>query len=194
MTNRRRRGAAALRVLEVVLFLVGMACTGWYTTARIAANREQASLSRELTRLAGAGGSSPIGTRGAQSLLWRIEVPRIKLSAVAREGVDTRTLRGAVGHIPGTALPGERGNAGFAAHRDTFFRPLKGVRKGDEVIVTTARGVYRYSVTGTRVVEPDDVTVLDSTKETALTLVTCYPFDFVGSAPQRFIVRASLQK
>jgi sortase A len=194
MTNSRRRGAVALRILEVVLFLVGLAATGWYTTARIAANREQASLSRELTRLAGDGGSSPIDTRATQSLLWRIEVPRIKLSAVAREGVDTRTLRGAVGHIPGTALPGERGNAGFAAHRDTFFRPLKGVRNGDEVIVTTARGVYRYSVTGTRIVEPDDVTVLDSTNDTALTLVTCYPFDYVGSAPQRFIVRASLLK
>ena len=108
--------------------------------------------------------------------------------------MDTRTLRGAVGHIPGTALPGERGNAGFAAHRDTFFRPLQGVRKGDEVIVTTPRGVYRYSVTGTRVVEPENVSVLDPTKETALTLVTCYPFDYIGSAPQRFIVRASLLK
>ena len=194
MANSRRRGAAALRVLEVGLFVVGLAAVGWYTTARIAANREQASLSRELTRLAGAGGLSAIDTRATQSLLWRIEVPRINLSAVAREGVDTRTLRGAVGHIPGTALPGERGNAGFAAHRDTFFRPLRDVRKGDEVIVTTSRGVYRYSVTGTRVVDPDDVTVLDPTRDTALTLVTCYPFDYVGSAPQRFIVRASLRK
>ena len=194
MRNSRGRGAIALRTLEVVLFVVGLAATGWYTTARIAATREQESLSRELTRLADARGSSPIDTPAAQSRLWRIEVPRIKLSALAREGVDTRTLRGAVGHIPGTALPGERGNAGFAAHRDTFFRPLRGVRKGDEVIVTTSRGVYRYSVTGTRIVEPDDVTVLDPTKDTALTLVTCYPFDYVGSAPQRFIVRALLQK
>ena len=121
MTN-SRRGVVALHVLEVVLFLVGLAMTGWYTTARIAANREQASLSRELTRLAGAGGSSPVDTSATRSLLWRIDVPRIKLSVIAREGVDTRTLRGAAGHIPGTALPGERGNAGFAAHRDTFFR------------------------------------------------------------------------
>jgi sortase A len=194
MTNRRRRGAVALRILEVVLFLVGLASTAWYTTARIAANREQASLSRELTRLAGAAGSSPIDTAAGHSLLWRIDMPRINLSAIAREGVDTRTLRGAVGHIPGTALPGERGNAGFAAHRDTFFRPLKSVRNGDEVIVTTARGVFRYAVTGTRVVEPDDVSVLGPTKDTTLTLVTCYPFDYVGSAPQRFIVRASLRQ
>src|SRR5205814_8666088 len=112
----------------------------------------------------------------------------------AREGVDTWTLRRAVGHIPGTALPGERGNAGFAAHRDTFFGPLKAVRSGDEVIVTTAGGQYRYAVTGTRIVDPEDVSVLAPTPDTTLTLVTCYPFDYVGSAPQRFIVRATLQR
>jgi sortase A len=119
-------------------------------------------------------------------------VPRLKLAAVAREGVDVRTLRVAVGHIPGTPLPGQQGNAGFAAHRDTFFGPLKSVRKGDEVIVTTPGGVFRYAVTGTRIVEPEDLSVLDPTSETTLTLVTCYPFDYLGSAPQRFIVRAIL--
>ncbi len=121
-------------------------------------------------------------------------MPRLKLSAIAREGVDTGTLRLAVGHIPGTAFPGELGNAGFAAHRDTFFRPLRSVRQGDEVIVTTPAGVYRYSVTAVRVVDPEDVSVLDPTPETSLTLVTCYPFTYVGSAPRRFIVHATLTR
>jgi sortase A len=116
----------------------------------------------------------------------------LKLSAAAREGVDRQTLRSAVGHIPGTALPGAPGNAGFAAHRDTFFRPLKGVRTGDEVVLTTPNGVYRYSVVTTRVVDPSDVSVLSTTTDPTLTLVTCYPFDYIGSAPQRFIVRANL--
>jgi sortase A len=196
-----RRGGLVLRTLEVSLLVIGCVALAWYATVRISAMREQASLSQELTRLSSreltrtsTGPGASTDTRAAASALWRIEVPRINLSAVAREGVDTRTLRRAVGHIPGTAWPGERGNAAFAAHRDTFFRPLKSVRRGDEVIVTTPEGVYRYAVTGTRVVEPTDVSVLDATAGTTLTLVTCYPFDYVGSAPQRFIVHASLQK
>ena len=194
-----RRGGFLLRVLETVLLVIGCAALTWYATVRISAAREQASLSAELTQLSArevtTASTRAVAEAGATaSPLWRIEVPRLSLSAVAREGVDTRTLRRAVGHIPGTARPGERGNAAFAAHRDTFFRPLKGVRRGDEVIVTTTEGVYRYAVTGTRVVEPTDVSVLDPTSGTTLTLVTCYPFDYVGSAPQRFIVRATLQQ
>ena len=133
-------------------------------------------------------------TGGKRGLIGRIEVRRIKMSALAREGVDMRTLRVAVGHIPGTALPGQPGNSGFAAHRDTFFRPLKAVREGDEILVTTPSGVYRYAVTGTRIVEPQDLSVLDPTADATLTLVTCYPFEYIGNAPQRFIVRAALQE
>jgi sortase A len=123
-------------------------------------------------------------------VIGRLEVPRLGLSAIAREGVDSRTLRSAVGHVPDTALPGERGNAAFAAHRDTFFRKLKDVRRGDRVVITTPEGAYEYVVQNTRVVPPTDVSVLEPTDEAALTLVTCYPFDYVGSAPERFIVRA----
>jgi sortase A len=203
MANSRR--TALLRVLELTLLAVGSAAIGFYGGARVAASREQVSLSRELSRLSAAATTARehtrVGTTGTATAavertprtnLWRIEVPRIKLSAVAREGVDTRTLRGAAGHIPGTALPGERGNAAFAAHRDTFFAPLKAVRKGDAVVVTTPGGVFRYAVTGTQVVEPEDVSVLDATPDPTITLVTCYPFDYFGSAPQRFIVHATL--
>lgn len=186
----------SLRVMEGVLLIVGVVFISWYVGAGVAAGHEQASLSRELDLVAGTATATPrprpaLPLRG---LVGRIEVPRLKLSAIAREGADVQTLRRAIGHIPGTAFPGDAGNAAFAAHRDTFFRPLQSIRKGDEVVVTTTSGVYRYSVTGTQVVEPENVSVLDPTPGKTLTLVTCYPFDFVGSAPQRFIVSASLLK
>jgi sortase A len=169
----------------------------WYATAHVVAAREQAALSRELeaARAAAAEPRSRTATVTLEprALVGRIEVPRIKLSAVAREGVDVRTLRGSVGHVPGTSLPGGTGNAAFAAHRDTFFSPLKFIRAGDQVVITTPDGVHRYAVTGTRVVDPSDVSVLQPLAGRHLTLITCYPFDYVGSAPKRFIVQAELQ-
>ena len=123
-------------------------------------------------------------------LIGRIEIPRLDLSVVVAEGVDKTTLRRAVGHIPGTGLPGQPGNVGIAGHRDTFFRPLRNIRRDDVITLTTPRGEYRYRVVSTRVVSPDTVSVLDPSGDEILTLVTCYPFYFVGSAPNRFIVRA----
>jgi len=136
--------------------------------------------------------TSPKGAPDAapDGLIGRIEIPRLQLTAVVFAGVDKATLRRAVGHIPGTALPGQPGNVGLAGHRDTFFRPLKDVRINDEVRVSTLKGDFKYEVESLRVVEPDNVGVLASTGEDALTLVTCYPFYYVGPAPQRWIVRA----
>lgn len=109
-----------------------------------------------------------------------------------RAGTDARTLRLAVGYIPGTALPGDTGNIGLAAHRDTFFRKLRNVNPDDEIRIVTKDGVFHYYVQRTSVVMPEDVWVLNPTNYPALTLVTCYPFNYIGSAPQRFIVRATL--
>jgi sortase A len=106
------------------------------------------------------------------------------------EGIDGRTLRHAVGHIPGTPLPGQQGNVAIAGHRDTFFRGLRNIRKDDEITLTTLNGTYRYRVDSTQVVAPEHTEVLDDSGEAILTLVTCYPFYFVGSAPKRFVVRA----
>lgn len=125
----------------------------------------------------------------APSAIGRIEIPRLGVNAIVRAGSDARTLRLAVGHIPGTAAPGF-GNTGLAAHRDTFFRRLGSIAVGDEIRVVTPGRTYRYAVEETMIVEPTDVWVLDPTNEPVLTLVTCYPFRFIGSAPQRFIVRA----
>jgi sortase A len=106
------------------------------------------------------------------------------------EGIDEVTLRRAVGHIPGTPLPGQQGNVALAGHRDTFFRGLRKIRVNDEITLTTLSGSYRYRVNLTRVVEPEETEVLDNDDDDILTLVTCYPFNFVGSAPRRYIIRA----
>jgi sortase A len=128
------------------------------------------------------------GTGGTS--LGRIEISTIGLDAMILEGTDARTLRRAVGHIPGTPLPGQQGNVAITGHRDTFFRPLLNIRKDDEIRLTTLSGAYRYLVDYIKVVEPGDTEVLDKSDDAILTLVTCYPFYFVGPAPKRFIVRA----
>jgi sortase A len=129
----------------------------------------------------------PAATAG---LIGRIDIPRIGVSAIVIEGAGGKTLRRAVGHIPGTALPGETGNVGISGHRDTFFRPLRNIERNDIITFTTLHGEYRYRVVSTKIVSPGDVAVLDRSVTETLTLVTCYPFYFVGSAPNRFIVRA----
>jgi LPXTG-site transpeptidase (sortase) family protein len=122
--------------------------------------------------------------------IGRIEIPRLKISSIVRQGVDDKTLSRAVGHVPYTALPGESGNVGLAAHRDTYFRNLRDVREGDIIRVVTTEGTFEYEVDSLTIVTPKNVEVLDPTPHPALTLVTCYPFNYVGHAPKRFIVRA----
>jgi sortase A len=126
----------------------------------------------------------------AGSLIGRIEIPRLGLSEIVMEGADARVLRRAAGHVPGTALPGQAGNTAITGHRDTFFRPLRKIRRDDLIRVTTLQGEFLYRVVSTGIVDPGDVGVLDADEGQALTLITCYPFYFVGAAPQRFIVRA----
>ena len=124
------------------------------------------------------------------SPLGRIEIRTLGVEVMILEGVKPRTLRRAVGHIPGTALPGQAGNVALAGHRDTFFRALRDIPQDAEITLTTLHGTYRYRVDSTTVVEPQAVEVLADSPDAMLTLVTCYPFDFIGHAPKRFIVRA----
>jgi len=132
-----------------------------------------------------------LGVEGREgSPLGRIEISRIGLAAIILEGMDDKTLRRAVGHLPGTPLPGRSGNVAIAGHRDTFFRPLRSIRKDDEIKLATLNGSYLYRVDSTKIVEPEDIQMLEASNDAILTLVTCYPFNFVGSAPKRFIVRA----
>jgi sortase A len=119
-----------------------------------------------------------------------LRIPSIALEVAVLEGTSEWTLNRAVGHIEDTALPGTEGNTGIAGHRDGFFRGLKDIRPGDVLEIETLTSVDTYRIEGTWIVDPEDVSVLDPTDSPSITLVTCYPFYFVGSAPQRFIVRA----
>jgi sortase A len=119
-----------------------------------------------------------------------IEIPRLGLSSVVLEGDDTAALLLGVGHLSDTPLPWHGGNTVFAAHRDTFFRPLAHIRKKDVIRFSTADASFDYVVTELKVVQPTAVEVLEPTSAATLTLITCFPFDYIGLAPQRFIVRA----
>jgi sortase A len=125
--------------------------------------------------------------------IGRIEIPRLHISVMILEGTTARILRVAAGHINGTALPGTGGNIGIAAHRDTFFRPLRDVRLNDGIVVTTSYGTFRYIVDAVEIVDPEDVRVLHRTTDPELTLVSCYPFAYLGAAPKRFVVHARRQ-
>jgi sortase A len=123
-------------------------------------------------------------------LVGRLEIPRIGVSVMVVEGVGRSDLEHAAGHIPGTAFPGDSGNVGIAGHRDTFFRPLAAIHPGDTMTLGTTKGVYQYQVNSTEIVRPEDISVLYPTGQDMLTLVTCYPFHYIGAAPKRFIVHA----
>jgi sortase A len=119
-----------------------------------------------------------------------LRIPRLTLEVPVLPGTDDVTLDRAVGLIPGTASPGAPGNTAIAGHRDGFFRGLKDIAVGDSLELETLAGKRQYAVEALTIVDPSDVSVLDDSTEPVLTLVTCYPFYYVGKAPQRFIVRA----
>jgi sortase A len=123
-------------------------------------------------------------------VIGEIQIPRLGLRAIVAQGNSAAVLQRAVGHLTGTALPGEPGNVVLAGHRDTFFRPLKRARAGDAITLKTRSGDFEYLVEWTAVVPPTDLEVIQPTNERSLTLITCFPFSYVGPAPDRFIVRA----
>ncbi len=137
------------------------------------------------------------------ALLGRLEIERLHVSAVVRQGVDSKMLAVAVGHVPSTALPGQPGNFAIAAHRDTLFRALKDIKRDDLVTFRSTDRTYTYQVLATKIVKPTDVSILSSdgggliqgvngARDNLLTMITCYPFYYIGSAPNRFIVEAKL--
>jgi len=145
---------------------------------QIAAQQHKLSLSRAVAK--------------EGDVLGRIEIPRLGVKVAILEGTTSQTLRLGVGHIEGTALPGENGNIGIAGHRDTYFRALKDIRTNDEIQIQTATGLSRFAVDSVEIVDPGDIGVLAPSAGPALTLVTCYPFHFIGAAPKRFVVHAHI--
>jgi sortase A len=193
----RRFSCAArwFRLGEIALLVIGVSLLGWALAAtlisRVYQARQERAFFPDLKRIPPTGVSS---TRVSADplVLGRIEIPRIGVTAIVREGDDNATLAIAVGHIFGTARPGERGNMALAGHRDSFFRPLRHIRREDRIRIVTPSQSWEYVVDSMEVVDPEDTRVLDPTSDTVLTLVTCFPFKYVGHAPRRFIVRASL--
>ena len=130
--------------------------------------------------------------RELRGIVGRLLIPAVNLNVMVLEGTDPWTLNRAVGHIEGTALPGRTGNVGISAHRDGYFRNLGDIARGDEISILTPERTYTYAVESTHIVNPADIEVLAPSARPVLTLVTCFPFYFVGDAPQRFIVKAQL--
>jgi sortase A len=183
-----------MRVCQSLLLLIGvgsLSYSGWSYIDQFIHERgerkafDQARESRA-SALPGAEVPAP-----AEPFKAKLMIARLNLTTMVEEGVGEDTLRHAAGHIPLTALPGQLGNIGVAAHRDTLFRKLKGIRTHDRIVLSTLTKDYNYEVTATAIVRPDEVSVLAPTSgERTLTLITCYPFYFVGPAPKRFIVQA----
>jgi LPXTG-site transpeptidase (sortase) family protein len=128
----------------------------------------------------------------ADNGLTRLSIPRIALDAVIVEGISYRKLAVAPGHIPGTPAPGELGNSVISAHRDTFFRHIYELKKGDDVIVRRSGKTFTFTVTGKKITDPDDVSVMKPTQDAQLTLITCYPTYYIGPAPERLVIFAKL--
>jgi sortase A len=180
-----------LRWSQFALFAAAAGMLGYcaFVVADIWIFQRQASRTFDQLHLEPAPPPSP-GVAAMNGLVGRMEIPRLGVSVVIAEGTEESTLRRAAGHILGTGLPGRSGNVGIAGHRDTLFRPLRNIRQDDVIMLTTLQGEYRYRVVSTKIVNPSDVAVLNSNGHEILTLVTCYPFYFIGPAPDRFIVRA----
>ncbi len=204
-----------LIVSQYVFWILAIACIGSWAYSSVARVSYQAYESRTFDQAAGSGApldrsapavelrsSDGIASMGRMArapalqppfsteIIGRLSVPRLQFSAMVREGVDASTLRLAVGHIPTTALPGQTGNVGLAGHRDTFFRGLKDLKAKDAIQFSTLNGSFNYEVESLKIVEADNVGVLAPTGQNSLTMVTCYPFSYVGPAPKRFVVTA----
>jgi len=192
-------------------------CAYRYSSAAVHQHRQRARLSAyidlhgnshlHMTGLDGNGGAratlASLSTTSSQTdstsqtdpfvrngLLGTIEIPRLAISSVVEEGVADATLWEAVGHIPGTAMPGEKGNSALAAHRDTYFRELGDVQIGDLIVFHSPYANFKYRVTSTQIVDGTATDALPDSTTPTLSLVTCYPFHYVGPAPKRFIVTA----
>jgi sortase A len=196
-----------LALAEIASWTLGVAGCVWLVTFHVNVARwTQGDLARfEAHRVAAAQAGTPDQSLWSPERVsaWRgairapgpvpmavLRIPKIRLVVPVLPGTDDWTLDRAVGHIEHTAQPGDGGNLGIAGHRDGFFRGLKDIARGDAIELETPQGIDVYRVERTWVVDPEEVSVLDPTPDPALTLVTCYPFYFVGSAPRRFIVRA----
>ena len=189
-----RHGRRATRLATWVLLATGLIALGYAAYVVADAYTYQATERKRFEQATNDAAVVPASNAVTALLegevIGEIQIRRLGLTAVVAQGESAATLRRAVGHLSDTALPGELGNVVLAGHRDTFFRPLKGVRPGDAITLKTQEGDFEYLVESSAVVRPSNIEVLEPSGGRTLTLITCFPFSYVGSAPDRFIVRA----
>ncbi|HEX4135533.1 MAG TPA: class D sortase [Bryobacteraceae bacterium] len=194
MTNRKPNRAALW--IGNVLLVAGAVAVGIWACSWLSLNIWQMWQSHEFDRNRAATSQAPAPQRqmhvASGSIVGRLDIKRLHVKAMVREGDSDHTLSVALGHIPGTAFPGQSGNVGIAGHRDSLFRGLKNITPNDEITFETPHANYIYRVESTEIVKPRQVDVLNPGPTRELTLVTCFPFNYVGSAPDRFIVKARL--
>jgi sortase A len=194
--ERCRRRDRILFFISWILMIGGVLSLAYvaYVVGEVNAYQQKEMLRFESAKIANGSEHSqpplPPHDLGVGDVLGEIQIPRLNLNAVVVEGDSPRILRRAVGHLSGTALPGQAGNVALAGHRDTFFRPLRQIRRGDTITFKTPGQQYQYEVESTRVVAPDDTSVLEPAGGEQLTLITCFPFSYIGPAPDRFVVVA----
>lgn len=196
-----------IRRAEFVFWITGFACLGVYLVAQAQSDQAQTDAIAQIeqqglvsqTQLPDMTHwskkrieSYDSSDANAQSPLGVLSIPAVDVRVAVFNGTSDRLLDLGAGRIPGTAPTAGDGNLAIAAHRDGFFRGLKDIEVGDELSFTSKQETHTFTVTELSVVDPTDVSVLESTVNPTITLITCYPFYFVGSAPQRFIVRAEL--
>ena len=192
-----RRGQRFICWTRRILMLTGVLALAYVAltlfNARIFQNAANHTLEQQIRaeEQHAASPSRPAVKEG--DVLGKIVIPRLGFSVAVLQGTTSKTLMLGVGHIEGTALPGESGNIGIAGHRDTYFRILKDIRRNDEIRLQTSSGVARYEVDWIQITAPRDGDIVAPTSESALTLVTCYPFYYIGAAPERFVVHARRQ-
>ena len=196
----RRRRSTIVRAAFYFFLTVGIVALGYagYVVAdeHIYQEVEAAKFESTTKAIAPVGPTEPAArvpkrVIGADGLIGELEIPRLAMKVAIVEGDSEKILRRAVGHLPSSAMPGDMGNVALAGHRDTFFRPLRKIGPGDAITLKTYDGDFEYRVESVEVVAPSNVEVLRPTGSRTLTLITCFPFNYVGSAPNRFIVRAT---
>jgi sortase A len=179
------------RWVERTLWLAGVVLAGWAAIAIVSAMRFDREARARFDATPPAPTATPPPARLATGdMLGIVEIPRLGFSSVVVEGDSDDVLDVAVGHLPDTPLPWQPGNSALAGHRDGHFRPLKDIAVGDRIRLRTHHGDFDYTIQSTVIVLPSDISVLKPTPKKTLTLITCYPFTYVGRAPKRFVIRA----
>ena len=191
------KASSSRQLVSVVLLLLGLSLLGYVGSQYWDMYHSQRQLEAQWERqqqqlITVPAPGQPKTQLSANDLLTRVSIPKINVDAIIVEGVSRRQLTIGPGHMKQTAMPGQPGNAVITGHRDTFFRHIYELQKGDEILVRRNGEVFKYQVTGKKIVDPEDVSVLKQTADAQLTLITCYPTYYIGPAPKRLVVFSKL--